>query len=53
MLTSVSNFTEKKLNFTNFVTYKGPMEKSTFLKNVTQAFETGDFLDIFLSFSGF
>ena len=37
----------------NFVTYKGPLEKSAFLKIVAQAFEAGDFLNIFLRFSGF
>ena len=37
----------------NFVTYKGLLEKSAFKKIATQAFEAGDFLNIFLRFSGF
>ena len=53
MLTRVSNFTEKMLNFTSFVTYKGHLEKSAFLKIAAQAVEAGNFLNIFLRFLGF
>ena len=53
MLTRVFNFTEKMLNFTQYVTYKGPLGKSVFLKIVAQAFEAGYSLKILLRFSGF
>ena len=53
MLTRVFNFTEKMLNFTQYVTYKGPLGKSVFLKIVAQAFEAEYSLKILLRFSGF
>ena len=37
----------------NFVTFKGLSEKSAFLKTAAQAFEAGDFLNIFIRFWGF
>ena len=43
----------KKLNLLNFVTFKELWEKTTFLKISAQAFEAGDFLNVFLRFLGF
>ena len=37
----------------SFVTFKEPLEKSAFLKIPAQAFESVDFLTIFLKFLGF
>ena len=41
------------LHTANFVTFKKLYEKPVFLKNTAQAFEAGDFLDIFLRFCYF
>ena len=49
ILTYVSNFKEKMLNFNEFRNF----EKSAYLKIAAQAFEGGDFLNIFLRFPGF
>ena len=38
---------KKCLNLLNFVTFKELLEKSTFLNLAAQAFEAGDFLNIF------
>ena len=43
---------KKSYHFLSLVTFKELQEKSTFLKIVTQAFEFGDFLNIFLMFLG-
>ena len=40
-------------NLLNFVTFKELKNQSAFLKIVDQAFEAGDFLNIFLKFRGF
>ena len=50
------NFKEEDvLKSTQFciATFKKFQEKSASLKNAAQAFETGDFLNIFLNFWGF
>ena len=45
---------KKKIeNLLNFVTFKELQEKSAFLKIAAQAFEAGDFLNIFFRFFGF
>ena len=41
------------LKLLNFVTFKELQEKSAFLKIPAQAYEAGDFLNIFLRFWGF
>ena len=38
------------IRFTKFSAFKEPKEKSTFLKIAAQAFEAGNFLNIFLRF---
>ena len=43
----------KFTNLLSFVTFKELQEKSAFLKIAAQAFEAGDFLNIFLRFWGF
>ena len=43
---------KKSYHFLSLVTFKELQEKSTFLKIVNQAFEFGDFLNIFLMFLG-
>ena len=44
---------KKRYNLFSLATFKKNSEKSEFLKLSTQAFEAGDFLDIFLKFWGF
>ena len=44
---------KKSYNLLNFVTFKEVSEKSLLLKIAAQAFEAGDFLNIFLRFLGF
>ena len=48
---------EKMLKFSQFCkfysTFKDLLEKSTFLKIAAEAFEAGDFLNIFWGFLGF
>ena len=41
------------LKFAHFLTFKELQEKSEFSKIATQAFEAGDFLNIFVRFWGF
>ena len=44
---------KKNENLLNFVIFKELQEKSAFLKIAAQAFEAGDFLNIFFRFLGF